>query len=166
MERVDALVSCTHESIRAMTADDIHHFHQQWYRPANLVFAAAGNIVHDQLVDGEAGEVDLPAPAAVDDGDVDGQRDAVPVLGQQRLGAQGPHEAGVHRFAFVIHPLDIRFVHRPLSRYVNALADPGLVVERMLEPAPPAGFLDRAPEYREAATIPRLLVLVTRRRRD
>lgn len=60
----------------------------------------------------------------------------------------------------------IRFVHRPLSRYVNALAEHGLVIERMLEPAPPAGFLDRAPEYREAATIPRLLVLVTRRRPD
>jgi ubiquinone/menaquinone biosynthesis C-methylase UbiE len=58
----------------------------------------------------------------------------------------------------------IRFVHRPLSRYVNALADHGLVLERMVEPAPPAGFLDRAPEYREAATIPRLLVLVARRR--
>ncbi len=57
----------------------------------------------------------------------------------------------------------IRFVHRPLSRYVNALADHGLVVERMLEPAPPAGFLERAPEYVEAATIPRLVVLVTRR---
>jgi SAM-dependent methyltransferase len=58
----------------------------------------------------------------------------------------------------------IRFVHRPLSRYVNALDDQGLVLERMVEPAPPAAFLDRAPEYREAATIPRLLVLVARRR--
>jgi SAM-dependent methyltransferase len=57
----------------------------------------------------------------------------------------------------------IRFVHRPLSRYVNALADAGLVLERMIEPAPPAGFLERAPEYTEAATVPRLLLLVTRR---
>jgi ubiquinone/menaquinone biosynthesis C-methylase UbiE len=57
----------------------------------------------------------------------------------------------------------IRFVHRPLSRYVNALADHGLVLERMLEPAPPPGFVARAPEYEAAATIPRLLVLVTRR---
>ena len=55
------------------------------------------------------------------------------------------------------------FVHRPLSRYVNVLADVGLLVERMLEPAPPEGFLARADEYREAATIPRLLGLVTRR---
>lgn len=57
----------------------------------------------------------------------------------------------------------IPFVHRPLSRYVNTMADAGLVLERMLEPAPPAGFLERAVGYRDAATIPRLLVLVARR---
>jgi len=55
----------------------------------------------------------------------------------------------------------IPFIHRPLSRYVNALAAAGLVLRRMLEPAPPAGFLARAVEYQAAATIPRLLVLVT-----
>jgi ubiquinone/menaquinone biosynthesis C-methylase UbiE len=54
----------------------------------------------------------------------------------------------------------IRFVHRPLSRYVNAMADVGLRLERMLEPAPPPGFLAKAVEYAEAATIPRLLTLV------
>jgi SAM-dependent methyltransferase len=53
----------------------------------------------------------------------------------------------------------IRFVHRPLSRYLNALADHGLVLERMVEPAPPDGFLDRAFEYADAAAIPRLLYL-------
>lgn len=53
----------------------------------------------------------------------------------------------------------IRFLHRPLSRYVNALADNGLVVTRMFEPAPPAGFLAQAVEYSEAATVPRLLAL-------
>ncbi len=57
----------------------------------------------------------------------------------------------------------IPFIHRPLSRYVNALADHGLLVERMLEPAPPPGFVDRASEYAEAATIPRLLYLRTRK---
>ena len=31
----------------------------------------------------------------------------------------------------------------------------------MIEPAPPPGFLARAPEYPDAATVPRLLVLVT-----
>jgi len=59
--------------------------------------------------------------------------------------------------------VQIRFVHRPLSRYVNAMAAHGLLLERMEEPAPPQGFLDRAPEYTEAATIPRLLLLLARR---
>ncbi len=60
----------------------------------------------------------------------------------------------------------VRFIHRPLSRYVNALADAGLVLERMLEPAPPPGFLALAPEYTETATVPRLLVLHCRRKGD
>ncbi|WP_419926196.1 class I SAM-dependent methyltransferase [Candidatus Poriferisocius sp.] len=55
------------------------------------------------------------------------------------------------------------FVHRPLSRYVNALRDAGLAIDRMLEPAPPPGFLAAAPEYVQAETIPRLLVLVCRK---
>ena len=58
----------------------------------------------------------------------------------------------------------LEFVHRPLSHYVNAMAEVGLGLERMEEPAPPEGFLALAPEYREAATIPRLLVLVAARR--
>lgn len=54
----------------------------------------------------------------------------------------------------------IPFVHRPLSRYVNALADADLVVREMYEPAPPRGFLDKSPFYAAAAAVPRLLVLV------
>ncbi len=53
----------------------------------------------------------------------------------------------------------IPFIHRPLSRYVNALIQNGLYVERMLEPAPPPGFLARAEHYESASTIPRLLYL-------
>jgi SAM-dependent methyltransferase len=56
------------------------------------------------------------------------------------------------------------FIHRPLSHYVNAMAESGLFIERMEEPAPPPGFLVRAAEYREAASIPRLLFLVSRKR--
>jgi SAM-dependent methyltransferase len=56
------------------------------------------------------------------------------------------------------------FVHRPLSQYVNAMAGNGLLIERMEEPMPPEGFLARAPEYRDAATIPRLLLMVARKR--
>ena len=57
----------------------------------------------------------------------------------------------------------IPFIHRPMSRYVNAMADAGLTLRRMLEPPPPPGFLERAAEYRAAASIPRLLVLVAER---
>ena len=55
----------------------------------------------------------------------------------------------------------IPFIHRPLSRYVNALAHNGLLLHRMVEPAPPAGFLAKAEEYEAASTIPRLLYLRT-----
>lgn len=65
-------------------------------------------------------------------------------------------ELGVH----------IRFIHRPLSRYVNTLSEHGLVLERMVEPAPPPGFVERAPEYPDAVTIPRLLYLRLRRAHD
>ena len=57
----------------------------------------------------------------------------------------------------------IRFIHRPLSRYLNTLAANGLVLERMVEPAPPAGFLAQAPQYQHAATVPRLLALLLRK---
>lgn len=57
----------------------------------------------------------------------------------------------------------IRFLHRPLSRYLNTLFDHGLVLEQMIEPTPPPGFVARAPEYHDAATIPRLLALRLRR---
>jgi SAM-dependent methyltransferase len=55
------------------------------------------------------------------------------------------------------------FIHRPVSRYVNAMAANGLLLHRMLEPAPPPGFLARAVEYAESASIPRLLVLRAQR---
>ncbi len=75
----------------------------------------------------------------------------------------GPYLDEVETVEQVERGVHIRFLHRPLSRYVNALADHGLVLERMLEPSPPPGFLDRAPGYAAAASVPRLLVLVLRR---
>jgi SAM-dependent methyltransferase len=56
------------------------------------------------------------------------------------------------------------FFHRPLSRYVNGLADRGLYLTRMVEPAPPARFLALAPEYADASAIPRLLLLRAEKR--
>lgn len=57
----------------------------------------------------------------------------------------------------------IPFVHRPLSRYINTMADHGLMLREMHEPGPPPGFIDKSPFYAAASAIPRLLVLVTER---
>jgi SAM-dependent methyltransferase len=60
----------------------------------------------------------------------------------------------------------VRFVHRPLGRYVNAVIDAGIDLVRLLEPAPPPGFLAKAPEYEAdvVLTTPRLLAIVGDRR--
>ena len=71
----------------------------------------------------------------------------------------GPYLIEQERVEEVEKGVFIPFIHRPLSRYVNTLASHGLYVERMVEPSPPQGFLDRAPEYFEADTIPRLLYM-------
>lgn len=38
-------------TIEAITVDDLHAFHAAWYRPANLVVAAAGGVEHDRVVE-------------------------------------------------------------------------------------------------------------------
>ncbi|MGQ0805548.1 MAG: class I SAM-dependent methyltransferase [Actinomycetota bacterium] len=84
------------------------------------------------------------------------------VMGEQywRIGPYLPDDRAMEEVA---PGVDLPFLHRPLQRYVNCLAEHRLLIEHMDEPAPPTGFLSRAPEYEEAATIPRLLVLVTRK---
>jgi SAM-dependent methyltransferase len=57
----------------------------------------------------------------------------------------------------------LRFVHRPLYRYVHALGAAGLLVDDMEEPAPPARLVADTWGYPEAFTIPRVLVLRARR---
>jgi SAM-dependent methyltransferase len=71
----------------------------------------------------------------------------------------GPYLVEDETIEEVAQGVFIPFIHRPLSRYLNALADVGLTLQRMEEPAPPPGFLARSREYQEAATIPRLLFL-------
>lgn len=71
----------------------------------------------------------------------------------------GPYLVETESIEEVEKDVFIRFIHRPLSRYVNALLAAGLSIERMLEPSPPPGFIARAPEYALAHTIPRLLYL-------
>ncbi len=75
----------------------------------------------------------------------------------------GPYLVEAETVEEVQKDVFIPFVHRPLSRYVNAMADAGLVLRRMIEPAPPEGFLARNDTYRAAAAIPRLLVMVADR---
>ena len=40
-----------HDTVAAMTRDDVAEFHSQWYRPSNLVVAAAGDLEHEQVID-------------------------------------------------------------------------------------------------------------------
>lgn len=62
-------------------------------------------------------------------------------------------DAGVH----------LPFHHRPLSVYLNRIAEAGLKLERMLEPEPPPGYLDADPALAATTSIPRLAVLVASR---
>ncbi|MEM7342356.1 MAG: class I SAM-dependent methyltransferase [Actinomycetota bacterium] len=78
-----------------------------------------------------------------------------------RIGPYLPEAVTVEEVQKDVH---ITFHHRPLSRYLNALIAAGLHLESMLEPEPPPGFLDQASHYRDAATVPRLLVLSLVRR--
>lgn len=71
----------------------------------------------------------------------------------------GPYLVETESIEEVEKDVYIRFLHRPLSRYINSLIAHGLQIQRMLEPSPPQGFLDRAPEYALAHTVPRLLYL-------
>jgi SAM-dependent methyltransferase len=98
-----------------------------------------------------------PLLQAPDSGWIDDQ-----VLGEQywRVGPYLPDDVAMEEVAPGIR---LPFMHRPLSRYINVMADCGLLVEHMDEPPPPPGFLALAPEYGEAASIPRLLLLRARK---
>jgi SAM-dependent methyltransferase len=56
------------------------------------------------------------------------------------------------------------FIHRPVARYVNAMAAAGLPVQHMDEPPPPTALIAALWGYPEAEAIPRLLVLRATRR--
>jgi predicted Zn-dependent peptidase len=40
----------TRDTVEGMTRDDVAAFHERWYRPANLVVAAAGDLTHEQVL--------------------------------------------------------------------------------------------------------------------
>ena len=71
----------------------------------------------------------------------------------------GPYLSEAETVEQVEKGVFITFFHRPLHRYINAAAEQGMFLRRIEEPAPPPGFVDRASEYAEAATIPRLMFL-------
>jgi SAM-dependent methyltransferase len=82
------------------------------------------------------------------------------VLGE-RYWRVGPYLDEAVTLEEVSPGVTLPFAHRPLSRYVNALAAQGLLLVHMAEPPPTPGFVARAAEYAEASHIPRLLLLVT-----
>ena len=84
------------------------------------------------------------------------------ILGEQywRLGPYLPDDESMEEVAPGVR---LPFMHRPLGRYINVMAERGLLIEHMDEPPPSPGFVARAPEYGEAASIPRLMVLRTRK---
>ena len=71
----------------------------------------------------------------------------------------GPYLVESIEIEEIAKDVHLPYVHRPLSRYVNAMASAGIVIRQMYEPAPPPGFVARATEYADAATIPRLLFM-------
>ena len=71
----------------------------------------------------------------------------------------GPYLTEADTIEEVERDVFIRFFHRPLNRYLNTAFDAGMSLVRMEEPAPPPGFLARAEEYADAASVPRLLFL-------
>ena len=58
--------------------------------------------------------------------------------------------------------MHLRFVHRPLSRYVHAMGEAGLLIDDMEEPPPPAALLREVWTFPEAPTIPRFVLLRAR----
>ncbi len=79
-----------------------------------------------------------------------------------RIGAYLEETATIEEINRGVH---VRFVHRPLSRYLNGMIAVGIDLVAMLEPAPPPGFLARVPEYEADVVVntPRLLALIGNR---
>ena len=63
------------------------------------------------------------------------------------------------QFDEVAPGVELLFIHRPLSRYVHALGQVGLLIDDMVEEAPPARVIAETWGFPEAATIPRVLLL-------
>ncbi len=78
----------------------------------------------------------------------------------------GPYLPGTASIEEVQKDVFVRFVHRPLSVYLNGLVEAGFDLVRMEEPPPSAGFLAVSGDTERdlAAATPRLLLLVAEKR--
>jgi len=84
------------------------------------------------------------------------------VFGEQywRLGPYLPDDLCIDEVA---PGVELPFAHRPLGRYVHVMGQAGLLVEDMVEPPPSSDVLEANRGFSNAATIPRLLLLCSRR---
>jgi hypothetical protein len=84
------------------------------------------------------------------------------ILGEQywRVGAYLREDRA---FDEVAPSVDLLFIHRPLSAYVHAMGTAGLLIEDMEEPAPLPELIAETGNFAEGATIPRVLLLRSRR---
>ncbi len=94
-----------------------------------------------------------PASGLVDDA----------ILGERywRIGAYLPETRNVEQVDLGVR---VTFAHRPLSRYINPLAELGLYLVRMEEPAPPLEFLDGSVDVELERAMPRLCLMAFERR--
>jgi SAM-dependent methyltransferase len=77
-----------------------------------------------------------------------------------RVGSYLQDDVAIDEIAPGVH---LQFAHRPLSRYVHALGQVGLLIEDMVEPAPPTAVLVETGDFPNAFAIPRLMLLCARR---
>jgi predicted Zn-dependent peptidase len=96
-------------TISSLTRDDVASFFRSWYRPANLVVAAAGRLDHDRLVDEVAGRFGALEPGSAPDRTAPGP-DIVTEVVEERgiesahlaVGWRGLPAADEDRFALAI----------------------------------------------------------------
>jgi SAM-dependent methyltransferase len=85
------------------------------------------------------------------------------ILGERywRIGPYLPETLNVEQ---VDKGVKVAFAHRPLSRYLNPLAELGMFLVRMEEPEPPFEFLCGSIDLEFERAMPRLCVMVFERR--
>ncbi len=87
------------------------------------------------------------------------------IVGEQywRIGAYLQEERA---FDEVAPGVDLLFIHRPLSRYVHAMGEAGLLIDDMIEEPPPARLTAEEWDFPAAATIPRMMLVRAVRSRE